>query len=112
VVHVTVRRDGRGRLSSLSAEGHTEWAEHGRDVVCAAVSALLQAAWLGLQEVANVDVDGKRTEGRLVLRWPEAARDDRATQAIVATMEAAVAHLAAQYPDHVRLTRETESRAP
>jgi uncharacterized protein len=108
VVEVVVRRDSRQRLSSLFARGHTGWADAGEDVICAAVSAILQAAWLGLERVAKVAVAARKAEGELSLGWPEAARDDRALEAIVATAELAVEQIAAQYPEHVRLSRETE----
>jgi uncharacterized protein YsxB (DUF464 family) len=108
MIEVIVRRDSRQRLSSLFADGHADWADRGQDVVCAAVAAILQAAWLGLDEVARVHVDSERSGGRLALRWPAAARDDPAVAAIVGTAEAAVAAIARQFPEHVRLRRETE----
>ena len=112
MVLVTVRRDSRQRLSSLFASGHAGWADSGSDVVCAAVAAVLQAAWLGLERVALVRVDGKRAEGTLSLAWPEAARESPALSAIVTTAELAIEQIARQYPRHVRLSRETECPAP
>ncbi|MBV9104179.1 MAG: ribosomal-processing cysteine protease Prp [Candidatus Eremiobacteraeota bacterium] len=111
MVSVTTRRDSTKRLSSLSASGHSGWAQHGEDVVCAAVSAIVQTAWLGLREVAHVAVDARTGEGTLDLRW-DAHTGGEATQAIVETAEIAIEHLARQYPDHVRLVRETDSQAP
>lgn len=108
MLEVIVRRDGRQRLSSLFADGHTDWADEGTDLVCAAVSAILQAAWLGLSEVAHVPVDASKAKGRLALRWPEPARDDPAVAAIVGTAERAVEAIAKQFPANVRLRRETE----
>jgi uncharacterized protein YsxB (DUF464 family) len=102
VVTVTFRRDSRNRLSSVFAEGHAGWADPGEDVVCAAASAILQAAWLGLAEHARVGVEGERTGGRLAMRWPEAARDRADVAAIVATAELAIIQIASQYPKHVR----------
>jgi hypothetical protein len=105
VVEVEFREDSLGRLSSFVAEGHAGWAEHGSDVVCAAVSTLLQAAWLGLAEVAGVTVDGSRTAGRLTLSWPAQANEREDVRAIVATAALSIERLAAQYPDHVRTAR-------
>ena len=99
---MTFRRDSRKRLSSVFAEGHAGWAEPGEDVVCAAASAILQAAWLGLAEHARGEVEGERTGGRLAMRWPEAARDRDDVRAIVATAELAIARIAQQFPKHVR----------
>jgi uncharacterized protein YsxB (DUF464 family) len=107
VLEVTFFEDSRKRLSSLVAEGHAGWAEHGNDVVCAAVSALLQGAWLGLTAHANVAVRAARTEGRLSLSWPPAESDRAEVRAIVETAALAVGQIAAQYPAHVRVVRET-----
>ncbi len=102
MVAVTFRRDSRTRLSSVFAEGHAGWAEHGQDVACAAVSAILQAAWLGLTDHAHVSVAGERTPGQLSMRWPESERDRDDVRAIVATAELAIGQIARQFPRHVR----------
>jgi uncharacterized protein len=101
VVTVTFHRDSRNRLSSVFAEGHAGWADAGEDVVCAAASAILQAAWLGLAEHAHVAVQGERTGGRLSMRWPEDARDRDDVRAIVATAELSIVQIALQYPKNI-----------
>ena len=108
MVTVTFRRVSRNRLSSVFAEGHAGWADPGEDVVCAAASAILQAAWLGLAEHARVDVDGERTGGRLAMRWPEAARDRDDVRAIVATAELSIAQIARQFPKNVAVRSAKE----
>jgi uncharacterized protein YsxB (DUF464 family) len=108
MVEVRFRRDRQGRLSSIEAGGHAGWAEEGSDVVCAAVSALLQAAWLGLTDHAHVAVEATRSKGDLQLRWPAEVRDRADVVAIAATAELAVAQIARQYGDHVRYHAENE----
>lgn len=39
--------------NSILVEGHANYADHGEDIVCAAVSAILYTAQLGLVEVAD-----------------------------------------------------------
>jgi uncharacterized protein YsxB (DUF464 family) len=102
VVTVTFRRDSRNRLSSVFSEGHADLADRGEDLACAAVSAILQAAWVGLTDHAHVAVEGERTAGRLSMRWPEAERGRENVEAIVATAELAIRQIASQYPKHVR----------
>jgi uncharacterized protein YsxB (DUF464 family) len=108
LVEVWFREDGRKRLSSFLASGHAGWADAGDDVVCGAVSAILQSAWLGLSEVAKVAVTATRENGRLEVRWPEAARGDVATAAIARTAALSIAQIARQFPDHVRVVYERE----
>lgn len=99
---MTFRRDSRNRLSSVFADGHAGWAAYGEDVACAAVSAILQAAWVGLTDHARVDVEGERSEGRLAMRWPAGDRDRADVQAIVATAELAIGQIGRQFPNAVR----------
>jgi uncharacterized protein YsxB (DUF464 family) len=106
---VKFRRDGRDRLSSVFSSGHAEQGEPGEDVACAAVSALLQAAWAGLTDVARVKVSGHRRSGDLLMRWPEDARGRADVNAIVATAELAVEQIAKQYRGAIRYVREPEA---
>jgi len=109
MVTVTFRRDSRNRLSSIFAKGHAGWAEAGHDIVCAAASAILQAAWVGLTDHAHVDVEGDRAGGRFEMRWPQASRDRDDVQAIVATAELALVQIARQSAGHVRVRSEQET---
>ena len=108
MLEVRFRRDSRERLSSVLSTGHAEQGEHGQDLACAAVSALLQAAWAGLTDVAQVPLSGHRRSGDLLMRWPEAARDRADVHAIVATAELAIEQLAKQYRGAIRYIRESE----
>jgi uncharacterized protein YsxB (DUF464 family) len=110
MVTVIVHEDSRGRLSSIAAEGHAGWADAGDDVVCAAVSAILQAAWLGLTAHAGVPVTGERDRGKLVMRWPDDARERPDVAAIAATAALSIEQIARQYPEHVQAIRSTERR--
>jgi hypothetical protein len=110
VVEIFIREDSRDRLSSFFARGHADWADKGTDLVCAAVSVLLQAAWLGLKEHAGVATTASRRSGKLELRWPSETRDREDVRAIVATTALSLESLAAQYPEHIRVVRERESK--
>src|SRR5579885_2492783 len=109
MIEVHFEKDSRGRLSSVFATGHAEFGEFPNDVVCAAVSAILQAAYAGLQDVAHLRFDGTRTSGRLEIPIPPADRDRADVCAIVETAAISLEQLARQYPDHLRVTRTVES---
>jgi uncharacterized protein YsxB (DUF464 family) len=109
MVEVRFRRDSRNRLSSVFSSGHAGQGEPGEDVACAAVSALLQAAWAGLTDVAHVQVSGHRRTGNFFMRWPEDARDRDDVRAIVATAELAIEQIAKQHRRAVRYVREPEA---
>jgi len=105
---VIFRRDSRQRLSSIFAQGHTDWSQSGTDIVCAAVSAILQAAQLGLQEVAHIPLGVNLHSGTMTLGLQEAAHDDPSLRAILDTAELSLAHLARQYPESVAVRSEAE----
>jgi uncharacterized protein YsxB (DUF464 family) len=112
VLEVRFRRDSRQRLSSVLAAGHAEAGIAGDDVVCAAASAILQAAELGLTKYAALLGVATRGDGRMAFAIPEAARERDDVKAIVATAELAIAQLAWQFPVNVRIVRENEDSRP
>ena len=109
MVTVTFRRDSRNRLSSVFSEGHAELADHGEDIACAAVSAILQAALLGLTEVAHIKVSSKRSPAHMTMAWNGTDRDREDVRAIVATAELSIESIARDFPKHVRFERATEA---
>jgi uncharacterized protein YsxB (DUF464 family) len=108
VLEVTFSRDSRQRLSSVFATGHAEFADRGEDIVCAAVSAILQAARLGLEAHAGLALDVHQSSGILRIDVPQADRDREDVRAILATAELAIVQIASQFPDHVTVSREGE----
>ena len=104
MLQVTFFRDGRGQFRALSARGHVDFAEHGEDIVCAAVSAILQAARLGLERHAGIALAAAQDPGEMELGWSAADAELESVRAIVATAEMAIEEIARRYPEHVRLT--------
>jgi hypothetical protein len=112
VLEVSFVRDDRGRLAAVRAFGHADYDQAGDDVVCAAVSAILQAARLGLEQHAKIRLEAAQESGMLDMAWPPEARDDAAVVAIVRTAELAVHEIADQYPEHVRIQPPGATRQP
>lgn len=111
MLEVVFCRDSLDRLSSVFAAGHVEIAESSADefsLVCAAVSAILQAARLGLEAHVKLPLDVSQSSGELSMRWPARAREDERVAAIVETAKLAVEQIARQYPVHVHVTEELE----
>ncbi len=109
MVTVIFHRDSRQRLFSVFGSGHVQIAETANEeysLVCAAVSAVLQAARLGLQAYAGVALDVVQEKGGLRLVVPEDRRGDESVKAILATAELSVEQIAKQFPQHVSLQNE------
>jgi uncharacterized protein YsxB (DUF464 family) len=110
VVRVTFFRDSRNRLSSVFSVGHAPVdADSEYSLVCAAVSAILQAARLGLEEHVKTALQVSQRSGEMSLRWPETDRDDARVEAIVRTAELSIEQIARQYPAHVAVEQSRES---
>jgi uncharacterized protein len=103
MLEVSFVHDNRGRLAAVRAFGHAEHGDSEYDLVCAAVSAVLQAARLGLEQHARIQLDAGQAPGALDMAWPPEVRDDASVVAIVRTAELAVREIAEQYPEHVRV---------
>ena len=109
MLEVTFYRDALGRLSGFRARGHADFEQHGKDIVCAAASAVLQAAHLGLAHYAQSRVAARREPGLLELSWEAGQPDFESVDAIAATAELAIEQIVRRYPKHVRLKRVTAS---
>lgn len=103
--------DGRARPSSFHARGHVEIPESSSDeysLVCAAASAILQAARLGLAEHLNLALIVEQKPGHLDVSWPALAREDERLNAVVQTARLALEQIARQYPAHLCVTIRRE----
>ena len=111
MLEVIFRRDSLDRLSSVFATGHVEIPATTSDefsLVCAAVSAILQAARLGLEAHVKLPLDVSQRSGDLAMRWPHRSREDERVGAIMETARLALEQIARQYPQHVRVSEERE----
>jgi uncharacterized protein YsxB (DUF464 family) len=106
VLDVTFYRDGHNRFAGVSAYGHVDFAEHGQDIVCAAVSGLLQAARLGLEHYGGGALTAFQQEGEFDVMLDEGGRDLESIQAIIVTAELAVSQVARRFPEHVSVALE------
>jgi uncharacterized protein len=106
VLEVTFYRDEHDRFAGLAAHGHADFDDYGEDIVCAAVSAILQAARLGLDHYAGGEIDGSQESGKLRIRLSPSARDSESVAAILTAAELAVLQVARRFPEHVSLARE------
>lgn len=89
------------RIYRFAAEGHSGFAPCGEDIVCAAVSVLLQTAVLGLEKVAHVTPEVIVGDGRLDCHLPKEQAESAEVDAILQTMLLGLTAIAAEYGDYV-----------
>ena len=105
MTHVVVTRRNN-RIVSVECTGHTGYGEQGEDIVCAALSSIVQTAALGLLQVVGVKLDYCTDErGYLKMALPddldEKVRHD--CDIVLETMLLGVADLNQGYSDFIEL---------
>jgi len=89
------------RVKGFSVTGHANTAPHGRDIVCAGVSALTQTAILGLGEHLKKKIKYKAESGDLFVDMEDAP--DELTDAILKTMKLGLIEIEKLYPKVVKI---------
>ena len=98
-------RDRPDAHLSLVVDGHANYAEHGRDIVCASISVLFQTLAGALEEYAPQDnVSVRMSPGDSSITWNsrQSSQARTLTWAFVDGMQS----VADAYPDYVQLTIE------
>ncbi|MBO4384746.1 MAG: ribosomal-processing cysteine protease Prp [Clostridia bacterium] len=106
MTRITVRYS-EGRPIGFTAKGHSGYADKGEDIVCAAVSALTQTAYLGVTELAHAAVDAEQKDGelRLMLR-PEITGEEREkAELILETMLLGLRSIEEKYSDYLKILK-------
>lgn len=98
MVRVAFRTTANG-ITAFWAEGHSGFAAAGEDVVCAAISALTQAAVLGLCEVASIAVSVVVNDGFLHCELPGTLTDEQwhDSQVILQTLRKSLVAVAIEH---------------
>ncbi len=105
MIRVSVRRDRQSRPVSVRIEGHALFADPGRDIVCAAVSMLVQTVVFALEDLVGLKPPLQLEKGRLLLTMPaELGQDPEKGEKfylLVETMLLGLRETARAYPENV-----------
>jgi len=103
---VTVYKKGK-HIARVVSDGHTGYGAAGEDIVCAALSSIVQTAVLGLVSVAAVNVNLKRDDdkGYLEFSLPDGLSETKQLKAdaILETMLLGVGDLHQSWSDFIEL---------
>ena len=96
-----------GMLVGYKAQGHSDYADAGSDIVCAAVSALTQATANGITKILKAPARYSQNDRDAVLelRLSDACSDDLVDRAqlLFETLLQAVQSIQADFPQNVRV---------
>ena len=93
------------RITGFSVSGHSGYAENGKDIVCAAVSAVVAMAEATINDVcgAKAKVRVKDEDARVTLTLPTSCDEEEAVQAVLAGMLLTLCNLRDDYPDYIEV---------
>ena len=102
---VEIIRDDAGYIRAFGASGHAMFASRGTDIVCAAISAIVQTAALGLMRVVGVEISVERGDGRLHVVIPDGLTMEQKhdIMLIVETMKVGATDIAGSFPKQVKV---------
>lgn len=89
-------------LTGIESKGHSGYSHRGNDIICAAVSALMQALILGIEDIAQCDIDEKIPLMRVM--WPESEQDR--ISLLTGTIASSLKIIAQENPRYVKLQSE------
>ena len=93
------------RITGFSISGHSGYAENGKDIVCAAVSAVVGMAEATINDVcgAKAKVRVKEEDARITLTLPAACDEEESVQAVLAGMLLTLCSMRDDYPDYIEV---------
>ena len=103
---ITVLYNG-DNIVGFVAKGHSGYAEHGEDIVCAAVSALTQTAYFGLEKLVKAEMEFHIKDGELHLMLSKGLDAEKREKAelILGTMLLGLRSVEENYSDHLKLIK-------
>ena len=105
MIKIIIKKQSSGRINSFEMTGHANFAEYGKDLVCAAASAVSFGA-----VNAIIALTGKTPEiqqgsegGYLKVSFPETKENDHDTQLIVKAMIVSLQTIENDYGQHIKI---------
>lgn len=94
-------------IIKVVCSGHSGYAQNGKDIVCAAISSIVQTAILGLAKVVKIKIEFNRDDnaGYLKFELPLNISNEKMEQAqiILKTMLAGLEDLQGGYSKYIKL---------
>ena len=94
MIVVCVRKDG------ITVNGHANYAETGKDIVCAGVTALTQTLIRALEGLTKDKIEYEVSPGRADIHYGNLSEEGRL---LVDSFFIGVCLIADEFPDHVRI---------
>jgi len=103
MITIEIKRDIEYNIISFVGSGHAEYDEHGQDIVCAAVSAIMQTAVLGLTNYLDFDININVKDGWLDCQLTSEIAKDLQVKAILETMLVGLKGIEDEYSEYIKI---------
>lgn len=104
MTHAIFYVGNNGKYKGFRVIGHANYAEHGKDIVCAAISAVTQAIVIGISEVvgASSKVTIDKEKGLIEVDVSESDYElIEKVDTLIETMQISLAHIETQYSEYL-----------
>ncbi len=88
--------------SGITLSGHAGYAEAGKDIVCAGVSALVQNLIQSIEELTQDTIQYSMSPGRVDINYGNLSEQ---AQLLVSSFFVGIKQIADNYPNNVKLTQ-------
>ena len=109
MININIFRDNNDSIVGYEIEGHANYDEHGRDILCAAVSVLSQTTLIALNKVCGVDEESlsfsvENDRGYLKVSISKELEKEIRYKAdiVLETMIVGIEDLSEQYPEYIK----------
>ncbi len=117
MTNVKIFRNKNGDILKYEVSGHADYDDHGRDILCAAVSVLSQTTILALNKVCKINendiefcIDEKTGYLEVAISKGLKAEQRNNANIVLETMVVGLEDLATQYPKHISLMEKEEKQ--
>ena len=86
----------------ITIDGHANYAPHGQDIVCAAVSTLTQVFIASVEELTPDTIKSSVTAGKVVIRYGNLSEK---AQTLLNSFFIGLEMIANSYPENVQMTK-------
>ena len=94
MIAVSVRKDG------IEISGHAGYAETGKDIVCAGVTALTQTLIRSLEELVGDEVEYEISPGRVDIHYGDLSEEGKL---LVDSFFIGICQIASEFSEHVNI---------
>ena len=93
------------RITGFSISGHSGYEEAGKDIICAAISAVVTMAEATINDVCGgkAKVRVNKDDARVTLTLPTSCDEEETVQAVLAGMMVTLISFAEDHPDYIEV---------